>query len=78
MRTKEWKYFRYVNDKTIEELYNLKKDPKEIKNLIGNKKYKDVADKLRSKLDELIKKNSDEYQSSTNRFNGRTYKRTRF
>ncbi|KAA5824870.1 Bacterial alpha-L-rhamnosidase [Algibacter amylolyticus] len=64
VRTNEWKYFRYVNDKSIEELYNLKKDPKEINNLIGKKKYKDVANKLRSKLDELIKKNSNEYRAA--------------
>jgi len=64
VRTEKWKYFRYVNDKSIEELYNLKKDPKETKNLIGKKKYKDIADKLRKKLDELIKKNSNEYRAA--------------
>ena len=64
VRTQEWKYFRYVNDKTIEELYNLKKDPQEINNLIGNKKYSTVANKLRTKLDELIKENSDAYRAA--------------
>ena len=64
VRTKKWKYFRYVNDKTIEELYDLEKDPKEIKNLIGSKKYKSVADNLRVKLDELIKKNSNQYRAA--------------
>lgn len=64
VRTDEWKYFRYVNDQSIEELYNLKKDPQEIKNLIGKKKYKAIADNLRAKLDELIKKNSDEYRAA--------------
>jgi arylsulfatase A-like enzyme len=64
VRTEEWKYFRYVNDQSIEELYNLKKDPQEVKNLIGKKKYKAVADKLRAKLDELIKKNSNEYRAA--------------
>ncbi|PWH84429.1 acetylglucosamine-6-sulfatase [Algibacter marinivivus] len=64
VRTKKWKYFRYVNDKSIEELYDLEKDPQEIKNLIGKKKYKDVADKLRAKLDELIKKNSNEFRAA--------------
>ncbi|SEQ76392.1 Arylsulfatase A [Hyunsoonleella jejuensis] len=64
VRTKKWKYFRYVNDKTIEELYDLEKDPKEIKNLIGKKKYTEVANKLRAKLDELIKKNSNEYRAA--------------
>lgn len=64
VRTEEWKYFRYVNDKTIEELYSLKEDPKEINNLIGKKKYKEVANKLRVKLEELIKKNSNEYRAA--------------
>ena len=64
VRTEEWKYFRYVNDKSIEELYNLKKDPKEINNLIGKKKYKAIADNLRAKLDELIKKNSNEFRAA--------------
>ncbi|WP_298551432.1 sulfatase-like hydrolase/transferase [uncultured Algibacter sp.] len=64
VRTKKWKYFRYVNDKSIEELYDLEKDPQEIKNLIGKKKYKEVANKLRIKLDELIKKNSNEYRAA--------------
>ncbi len=63
VRTEEWKYFRYVNDKTIEELYNLKKDPQEINNLIGKKKYADVLQKLRTKLDELIEKNSNQYRT---------------
>jgi arylsulfatase A-like enzyme len=64
VRTKDWKYFRYVNDKTIEELYDLKRDPKEINNLIGKKKHKGVADKLRAKLEKLIAKNSNEYRSA--------------
>ncbi len=64
VRTKEWKYFRYVNDKNIEELYNLKKDPKEINNLVNKSKYKSVLNNLRKKTDELIKKNSNVYRSA--------------
>lgn len=63
VRTKEWKYFRYVNDKSIEELYNLKKDPKETKNLIADKKNQKIAAALRAKCDALIKKNSDKFRS---------------
>ena len=61
VRTKEWKYFRYVNDKSIEELYNLKKDPQEIDNLAGDKKYASKLKALRQKTDELIVKHSDSY-----------------
>lgn len=64
VRTKKWKYFRYVNDKTIEELYNLEKDPQEIKNLVGKKKYRKVLANLRAKTDELIKKNSNHYRAA--------------
>lgn len=60
VRTSEWKYFRYVNDKSSEELYNLKKDPREVKNLAGNKKYKEVLAKLRKKTNELILELGDE------------------
>lgn len=63
VRTKKWKYFRYVNDKSLEELYDLEKDPQEINNLIGNKKFTNAAGNLREKLEELIKKNSDKYTS---------------
>jgi len=55
VRTAEWKYFRYVNDKSWEELYNLKNDPNELENLAKNKKYQTVLKELRSKTNELAK-----------------------
>ena len=55
VRTKDWKYFRYVDHKTHEELYNLKVDPKEIKNLVGNPEYNEVLHRLRQKCEALIK-----------------------
>ena len=61
VRTNEWKYFRYVNDQSIEELYHLKKDPKEIENLAKNRKYAEVLQKLRDKTEALIAQNSDSY-----------------
>ncbi len=61
VRTKEWKYFRYVNDKSLEELYNLQKDPQEINNLAKNPKYKSVLEKLKLKCNQLIKVNSDSF-----------------
>jgi len=64
VRTKKWKYFRYVNDKTIEELYDLEKDPQEIKNLVGKRKYKEVLANLRAKTEELIQKNSDHFRAA--------------
>ncbi|MEN8702736.1 MAG: sulfatase-like hydrolase/transferase [Polaribacter sp.] len=64
VRTKKWKYFRYVNDKTIEELYDLEKDPQEIKNLVGKRKYKEVLFSLRAKTEQLIQKNSDHFRAA--------------
>ncbi|WP_372772724.1 family 78 glycoside hydrolase catalytic domain [Mangrovibacterium sp.] len=61
VRTSEWKYLRYVNDKSIEELYNLKKDPKEIDNLANNPKYSDKLLEFRAKNNELAKKYADPY-----------------
>jgi len=62
VRTEEWKYFRYVNDKTLEELYHLKNDPQEKNNLIGDEKYTSVVKALKEKLEELIKRNSNVYR----------------
>ncbi|WP_158837323.1 sulfatase family protein [Polaribacter sp. L3A8] len=62
VRTSDWKYFRYVNDKSIQELYNLKDDPREINNLINDTKYQKVVTKLQNKLEELTKKYKDPYQ----------------
>ena len=56
VRTDEWKYFRYVNDERIEELYNLKNDPNEEFDLSKDKKYVKVLANLRNKTDELAHK----------------------
>lgn len=64
VRTKKWKYFRYVNNKAMEELYDLQKDPKELNNLIASKKHKKTALALRKKCDELIKKHSNIYRAA--------------
>ena len=61
VRTNEWKYLRYVNNKSIEELYNLKKDPKEINNLAGNKRYNAKLLEFRNKCDELTQRFADPY-----------------
>jgi alpha-L-rhamnosidase len=61
VRTSEWKYFRYVNDKSSEELYHLKSDPKETENLVENPKYAEVLKKLRNKLEQLTQKYTDPY-----------------
>ena len=61
VRTSDWKYFRYVNDKSIEELYQLTSDPREIDNLAGNEKYQNKLIEFRTKCDQLIQKYKDPY-----------------
>ena len=63
VRTKDWKYFRYINDKSIEELYILNDDPQEVNNLIGQAEYQNVAAALRSKCDQLILEKSNKYRT---------------
>ncbi|MEB2781317.1 sulfatase [Algoriphagus sp. C2-6-M1] len=51
LRTKDWKYFRYQDDLAHEELYNLKKDPLEKKNLAGKKSHIDTLNEMRNRFD---------------------------
>lgn len=60
VRTSDWKYFRYINDKSLEELYYLKGDPMETDNLASDSKYSKVLEAMRNKCDRLIQ----EYQDS--------------
>ncbi|MCY1720961.1 sulfatase [Prolixibacteraceae bacterium Z1-6] len=59
IRTKKWKYFRYRNDLTHEELYDLENDQLEIVNLNESANFQKVLQNLRMKTDsisnELIK-----------------------
>ena len=59
VRTAEWKYFRYVNDLSAEELYNLKDDPEEINNLARKPEYRSTLEALRTKCNEMTRKYAD-------------------
>ena len=59
LRTDEWKYIRYPHgdgspDKHMAELYNLKSDPGETRNLIKDARYEALVTKLREELDQRI------------------------
>jgi arylsulfatase A-like enzyme len=54
VRTKEWKYITYPGIDEIDELYNLKNDPYEMKNLASDPKYADVVKKMKVRLAQLI------------------------
>lgn len=56
IRTTEWKYFRYLNHPNHEELYDLRNDPDEVKNLVNDKSYKAKLDQLRRECNEGIEK----------------------
>jgi len=50
IRTKDWKYIRYVNVKPeVEEMYNLRNDPMELKNLVDDKDLIKVKNNLRGR-----------------------------
>ena len=40
VRTRDWKYIRYSEYEGMDELYNLKADPKELKNLVNHPEQK--------------------------------------
>ena len=69
LRTQEWKYFRYVNDKSHEELYNLKIDPQEVNNLVKDIDYKDTLNELREKCDDLIAYHRDSFSHGPTNLN---------
>jgi arylsulfatase A-like enzyme len=54
IRTKEWKYFRYIDDPEHEELYHLVEDPLEMSNLADEKNKTSEINSLRRKCNEKI------------------------
>ncbi|EPR68703.1 sulfatase-like hydrolase/transferase [Cyclobacterium qasimii] len=53
LRTADWKYFRYINDKSIAELYNLAEDPMEINNLLNDPRYASKVAQFDKTLDAM-------------------------
>ncbi|OAV43136.1 sulfatase-like hydrolase/transferase [Lewinella sp. 4G2] len=64
VRTKDWKYLRYVDDHRREELYHLKKDPLESNNLVDEPKHRGLVTMLRRQCNELIDRYSDDYSAA--------------
>ncbi|WP_296705200.1 sulfatase/phosphatase domain-containing protein, partial [Algoriphagus sp.] len=54
IRTERWKYFRYINDPSHEELYDLKADPLEINNLAKESAHQAILKELRGKMEKKI------------------------
>lgn len=56
VRTNEWKYLRYVDDPSIEELYNLRNDPQEVNNLANDPDHRETLTALRTELERLAER----------------------
>ncbi len=56
IRTQQWKYIRFNELKDMDELYDLKNDPYEMKNVINRPDCKTVLTHLGSELDGLLKR----------------------
>lgn len=59
VRTPEWKLVRHLRENQMDELYDLKNDPGETRNLLGGAKGKPVPPELQSKLDTWRKRVGD-------------------
>ena len=58
IRTAKYKYFRYIDDPSLEELYDLENDPKEETNLVNSKEHRATMARLRTALEESLDRNS--------------------
>ena len=60
IRYKDWKYIVTKDD--VEELYNLKEDEFELKNLAEDKEYQIVLEDMRTRLEKWQKETDDTFQ----------------
>lgn len=53
LRTERWKFVRYVDEATVEQLFDLDSDPYELEDLAADERYGDRLGALRARLEEL-------------------------
>ncbi len=58
VRTGNYKYFRYIDDPSVEELYHIENDSNEEFNLVDDQEFRQILQQLRDKCNELIKRMS--------------------
>jgi len=63
VRTQRWKYIEYDREGEISELYDLKNDPAEMRNLIDEPRYAKVLDDMKARLARLLKETN--YKEAT-------------
>jgi arylsulfatase A-like enzyme len=59
IRTSRYKLIRFYEHKDFWELYDLQKDPNEMKNIYGLKKYHSITEDLKEQLKQLVIENKD-------------------
>jgi arylsulfatase A-like enzyme len=55
VRSKEWKYIHYPDLENMDELYHLKQDPGEVKNVVHSPEHQTQLQKMKEKLLELLR-----------------------
>jgi len=60
IRSNRYKLIRFYGEKNFWELYDLKNDPSEMKNLYGHKKYQSITTDLKNQLQQLIEQYDDQ------------------
>ena len=61
LRDGKFKYIRHMQKDTIEELYDLEADPKELTNLSVNPEYNSILRNLRRKAADEVRKKDGEF-----------------
>ena len=65
VRNQRWKYIQYVELKGMDELYDLKSDPYELKNLIDEPTARKPLDDMKRELERLLSETKAVLQSKS-------------
>jgi arylsulfatase A-like enzyme len=68
IRTERYKLIHFYDPVNSWELYDLKNDPQEMRNLYGDARYEDIIEKLKGELKTMQKKYNDPYDEKRKKF----------